>query len=162
MSTIYEHETPQSGPVTRGYYLLDEYSKNADAQLTISRRFWFDRVGGIHLTRQQIFDAKGEIESDIAYGASGTLNGSEGSLANVPLEITVTRLKEKYSLKFTYQNLDEKKQNAENVLIGHDFPAGAFVLQNSWGLDEVDLDKRLAESGGSAQPDNKAVTTITH
>jgi hypothetical protein len=161
-TTIYEHEAPASGPVTRGYYLLDEYSKTGEGLLVISRRFWFDRVGGIHLARQQIFDKKGEIEYDILYGASVKLNGPEGSLANVPLEITVTRLKEKYSLTLTYQNLDQKRQNAENVLIGHDFPAEAFVLQNTWGLEEVDLDKRLAEAGIAPGADSKAATTITH
>ena len=153
MSTIYEHETPQSGPVTRGYYLLDEYTRGAEGGLTISRRFWFDRVGGVHLTRQQLFDEKGEIESDIVYGKPGAL-GNTGQFANLPLDIQVTRPQERYSLRFTYQT-------PENVLIGRDYPAEAFVLQNTWGLEEVDLDKRLAEAG-SPQPDNKAVTTITH
>ena len=152
MSTIYEHETPQSGPVTRGYYLLDEYDKGANGSLTISRRFWFDRVGGMHLTRQQLFDVKGEIESDITYGKPGALGGSS-QFANLPLDIQVTRPKERYSLRFTYQT-------PENVLVGRDYPAEAFVLQNTWGLEEVDLDKRLAEAGNAAQPDKAA--TVTH
>ena len=50
----------------------------------ISRRFWFDRVGGIRLARQQIFDAKGEIESDIVYGAEGNLTDT-GEYNNLPL-----------------------------------------------------------------------------
>jgi hypothetical protein len=151
-STIYEHETSTSGPVTRGYYLLDEYAKNADGELTISRRFWFDRVSGIHLARQQLFDAKGEIESDIVYGKPGTL-GATGDFANVALDIQVTRPKERYSLRFTYQT-------PENVLVGRDYPVEAFVLQNTWGLEEVDLDKRLAEAATAPVPDNKAL--ITH
>jgi hypothetical protein len=57
----------------RGYYLLDELSKNADGSLSIERRFWFDRVGIVRLARQQIFDDKGEIESDIVYGKGGNL-----------------------------------------------------------------------------------------
>ena len=59
--------------VLRGYYLLDELRKNDDGSLTVSRRFWFDRVGTVHLARQQIFDEKGEIESDITYGQAGNL-----------------------------------------------------------------------------------------
>jgi hypothetical protein len=153
MSTIYEHETPQSGPVTRGYYLLDEYAKNAEGGLTISRRFWFDRVGGVHLTRQQLFDIKGEIESDIVYGKPGAL-GASSEFANLPLDIQVTRPKERYSLRFTYQT-------PENVLVGRDYPAEAFVLQNTWNLEEVDLDKRLAEAGNTPQPD-KAASTVSH
>jgi len=153
-STIYEHEPTPCGPVTRGYYLLDEFVKGPDGALTISRRFWFDRVGGMRLSRQQLFDPKGEIESDIVYGKPGTL-GATGEFANIPLDIQVTRPKERYSLRFTYQT-------PENVLVGRDYPAEAFVLQNTWGLEEVDLDKRLAEADSSPQPNSKALTTISH
>ncbi len=44
--------------VLRGYYLLDELRKNEDGSLTVSRRFWFDRVGTVRLARQQISTAK--------------------------------------------------------------------------------------------------------
>ena len=124
--------------VTRGYYLLDEFEKQPDGMLKIARRFWFDRVGGIRLARQQIFDAAGEIESDIIYGKEGNLTES-GNYTNLPLEIQVTRPKEKYSMKLSYQT-------PEAVTIGTTFPAAAFVLQNSWNLEEVDLDKRLTEA----------------
>ncbi len=124
--------------VMRGYYLLDEYGKTADGGLIIERRFWFDRVGGIRLARQQIFDAKGEIESDIVYGKEGNL-GDTGNYPNLPLEIQVTRPQEKYSMKLTYQT-------PEAVAIGNTYPDAAFVLQNSWHLEEIDLDKRLTEA----------------
>lgn len=127
--------------VMRGYYLLDEYVKRPGGALMIARRFWFDRVGGIRLARQQIFDAAGEIESDIVYGREGTLTDT-GNYTNLPLEIQVTRPKEKYSMKLTYQS-------PEAVTIGNAFNPAAFVLQNSWNLEEVDLDKRLAEVPGN-------------
>ncbi len=80
-STILQQEEnidlPKKSPlrnVFRGYYLLDELRKNEDGILNVSRRFWFDRVGTIRLARQQIFDAKGEIESDITYGKAGNLS----------------------------------------------------------------------------------------
>lgn len=133
--------------VTRGYYLLDEFAKQSDGSLKIARRFWFDRVGGIRLARQQIFDAAGEIESDIVYGKEGNLTET-GSYANLPLEIQVTRPKEKYSMRLTYQS-------PSSVTIGNTFPDAAFVLQNSWNLEEVDLDKRLLEAVG--EQSNKAV-----
>ncbi len=123
--------------VTRGYYLLDEFENLEDGSLRVSRRFWFDRVGGIRLARQQIFDAAGEIESDIVYGKEGTLT-SKGNYSNLPLEIQVTRPKERYAMKLTYQS-------PEAVMIGNKFPDAAFVLQNTWNLEEIDLDKRLAE-----------------
>jgi hypothetical protein len=139
--------------VTRGYYLLDEFAKRTDGQLVISRRFWFDRVGGIRLARQQIFDARGEIESDIVYGAEGNLT-TTGDYTRLPLQIIVTRPQEKYSMKLTYQTPEE-------VSIGKTYPASAFVLQNSWELEEVDLDKKLQEAtavkpGGSSLNQNTA------
>jgi len=134
--------------VMRGYYLLDEYAKSADGSLQISRRFWFDRVGGIRLARQQIFDAVGEIESDIVYGKEGNLTDSP-AYARLPLEIQVTRPKEKYSMKLTYQA-------PEDVTIGKTYPDTAFVLQNSWNLEVIDLDKKLRDAtAGQPQSSNK-------
>jgi hypothetical protein len=124
--------------VMRGYYLLDEYSKQDDGSLKILRRFWFDRVGVIRLARQQIFDVQGEIESDIIYGKEGTLTETD-KYRNLPLEIQVTRPKERYSMKVTYQA-------PSAVMIGNEFPAAAFTLENKWNLEEVDLDRRLAEA----------------
>ncbi len=141
-SSIFQTEEdvnqPKKSPlrnVMRGYYLLDEFAKTDDGTLKIQRRFWFDRVGGIRLARQQIFDAKGEIDSDIIYGKEGKLTSSP-DYANLPLEIQVTRPKEKYSMKLTYQT-------PENVAIGETYKQSAFVLKNTWNLEEVDLDEKL-------------------
>lgn len=137
----YDFNQPKKSPlawVLRGYYFLDELKKGTDGSLKISRRFWFDRVGGIRLARQQIFDEKGEIESDIVYGQEGTL-GESGEYNNLPLQVVVTRPKEKYKMKLTYQS-------PENVMIGKTYPEKAFVLENTWGLEEVDLDKKLQEA----------------
>jgi len=157
-STIYQIEEDETADkkspvrkVTRGYYLLDEFRRLDGGELRISRRFWFDRVGGIRLARQQIFDAKGEIESDIVYGAEGNLTGT-GEYNRLPLQIVVTRPQEKYSMKLTYQMPDEVK-------IGTKYPETAFVLQNSWGLEEVDLDKKLQEAmAQKPTPPGSAVT----
>lgn len=126
--------------VVRGYYLLDEYTKDNSGDLKISRRFWFDRVGIIRLARQQIFDAKGEIESDIIYGKEGNLGTSE-DYSNLPLRITVTRPKEKYAMSLTYQS-------PESVSMGKTYKPDVFVLKNTWNLPEVDLDQKLQEANG--------------
>lgn len=126
--------------VMRGYYLLDEFIKGSNGELKINRRFWFDRVGGIRLARQQLFDEKGEIESDIIYGKEGSL-GASGEYSNLPLRIQVTRPKEKYTMSLTYQS-------PESVSIGKNYPTTAFELKNTWGLEEVDLDKKLQEVNG--------------
>ena len=160
-STIFQiEEDPTQGKksplrsVMRGYYLLDEFAKLDNGQLMISRRFWFDRVGGVRLARQQLFDAAGEIESDITYGAEGNLSDT-GEYNNLPLRIQVTRLKEKYTMSLTYQT-------PETVTIGKTYPPGAFVLQNSWGLEEVDLDKKLQDVRAGrpvATPNNNNTAT---
>jgi len=143
-SSIFQVEDDDTQPakspvrrVMRGYYLLDEYAKVADSELRITRRFWFDRVGGIRLARQQIFDSKGEVDSDIVYGREGNLTAT-GEYNNLPLRIQVTRPKEKYTMSLTYQT-------PESVSIGKTYPDSAFVLQNTWGLEEVNLDKKLQE-----------------
>ncbi|MEP6945911.1 MAG: hypothetical protein ABJA02_08345 [Acidobacteriota bacterium] len=158
-STIFQTEEdpnqPKKSPlrnVMRGYYLLDEFAKADDGTLTIQRRFWFDRVGGIRLARQQIFDTKGEIESDIVYGKEGQLTDSP-DYANLPLEIQVTRPKEKYSMKLTYQT-------PENVAIGETYKESAFLLKNTWNLEEVDLDERLrSATAAQATPEAKPSAT---
>ncbi|MEO6588721.1 MAG: hypothetical protein ABIP06_05285 [Pyrinomonadaceae bacterium] len=123
--------------VLRGYYLLDEIRKNDNGDLVIARRFWFDRVGSVRLARQQIFDAKGEIESDIVYGQEGNLTATN-EYNQLPLRIVVTRPKEKYKMSLTYQS-------PEDVSIGKTYPDKAFLLENTFGLEEVDLDKKLLE-----------------
>ena len=151
-STIFQIEEDLSAnkksplrKVMRGYYLLDEFGKQPDGVLKIMRRFWFDRVGGIRLARQQIFDLKGEIESDIVYGKEGDLTETD-QYKNLPLEITVTRPKEKYSMKLTYQT-------PSAVTIGNAFPDAAFILQNSWNLEEIDLDKKLRDAVAAQTPE---------
>ncbi|MEZ5345720.1 MAG: hypothetical protein R2681_09220 [Pyrinomonadaceae bacterium] len=129
--------------VLRGYYLLDEHRRADNGDLVITRRFWFDRVGGINLARQQIFGANGEIESDIVYGKTGPV--SETGEYKLPLEVEVTRPKEKYKIKLIYKA-------ERSVKIGKEYPATAFVLENTWNLQEVDLDKQLLERKNGTSP----------
>ena len=156
-STIFQVEDEKSedkksikSSVTRGYYLLDEYKRADTGELKIMRRFWFDRVGGIRLARQQLFDASGEISSDIVYGAEGDLSNT-GEYKKLPLEIQVTRPQEKYSMRLRYQT-------PSDVTIGQAYQASAFVLQNSWQLEEVDLDKKLQELNAIKQTNTNSNT----
>jgi hypothetical protein len=56
----------------------------------------------------------------------------------MPLEISVTRPQEKYSMRLRYQT-------PESVVIGKAYPETAFVLENTWNLEVLDLDKKLQE-----------------
>ena len=145
MSAIFQEEDDASKPansplrrVVRGYYLLDEYNQT-DGKLSIARRFWFDRVGGIRIARQQIFDGRAEIESDIVFGAQGTLS-TDSTFDRMPLQIEITRPKERYRIKVAYQA-------PELVSIGLAFRPELFVLENVKNLPMVDLDEKLKELG---------------
>jgi hypothetical protein len=145
-SEIYQDEADSgtksaAGRVIRGYYLLDELKKNGNG-FNVSRRFWFDRVGGIRLARQQVFSDGGTLVSDITYGAEQKF-GETGALS-MPVQVQVTRPQERYSVKLTYQT-------PQAVVLGRSYEAPIFQLENSWGLPELDLDKQLQQVQTNAQ-----------
>lgn len=141
MSAVFIDEEDLSSPkkspirrVMRGYYLLDEISRDEGAA-KISRRFWFDRVGLIKLARQQMFDSKGEVEADIIYGLEGDVSSGD-SVVRLPLSISVTRPKERYMLRLSYQS-------PEFVTVGRKYDTQVFTLLNDRELPIIDLDERL-------------------
>lgn len=123
--------------VIRGYYLLDELKKSESGDYKVFRRFWFDRVGGIRLARQQIFDEVGTLENDIAYGIEQKFGENGGH--SLPIQVQVTRPKERYSVKLTYLE-------PASVVIDRAYDPEVFLLENRWQLREVDLDKQAEQS----------------
>lgn len=132
-SEFFQSEKEPAGKkrIVRGYYLLDEIQPSNDGAARLLRRFWFDRVNGIRLARQQTFDEKGTLVTDVSYGDLKKF-GSEGNVS-LPAQISLTRPQDHYKLTMTYQTPDSVDLNRE-------YPADAFVLQNKWELPEVDLD----------------------
>jgi hypothetical protein len=135
---IYQEEADPHGKsaasrVIRGYYLLDELKKNGDSGFSVSRRFWFDRVGSVRLARQQIFSENGVIIADLAYGAEQKFG--ENAQYSLPVQVQITRPQERYSVRLTFQAPQE-------VSIGEQFKQQVFQLENKWELPEVDLDKQ--------------------
>jgi hypothetical protein len=135
----------KSSPVARinnNYYLLEELKKKG-GDLVLTRRFWFNRINKISLARQQIFAEDGTIDSDINYGNTGKFTAT--GEYELPLRIIVVRPKEKYKMTLTYNKPEE-------VIIGKDWAAKIFTLENRWDLPEVDLDKKLdnMKKGGAA------------
>lgn len=145
-SEFYQDEIDPAGRsaaarVIRGYYLLDELKKGENG-FDISRRFWFDRVAGIRLARQQVFNEKAELVADIAYGAEQKLG--ETAALNFPAQVQVTRPQERYSVRLTYQT-------PQAVVVGRNYETPIFQLENTWNLPEVDLDKQLQQAQGSSK-----------
>jgi hypothetical protein len=124
--------------VVRGYYVLDELKPGGEGGARPSRRFWFDRVGGIRLARMQTFDDKGALITDVQYGEQKSF-GEAGSI-QLPTRIELTRPQDRYKLRLSYQA-------PESVVIDRPYDADIFLLENKWQLPEVDLDKR---EGGRA------------
>jgi len=117
--------------VMRPYYVLDEFSQAGGGQAKLVRRLWFDRVSGIRLARIQSFDDAGAMVTDVSYYNEKQIGA--GPTASLPSRIEITRPQDKYKLNITYQD-------ASSVELNRPFPPTAFVLQNKWGLPEVDLD----------------------
>jgi len=117
--------------VMRGYYLLEELSEPKGGESQVLRRFWFDRVDKIRLARLQTFDAQGQIVTDVSYFEEKQIGS--GDTAVMPTKIEVTRPKDQYKLRLTYQD-------PLSVDLNKEYPPQAFVLQNKWQLPEVDLD----------------------
>lgn len=119
--------------VVRGYYLLEEFQPSTSSVAKLKRRFWFDRVGGIRLARLQTFDDQGVLDTDVSYGEYKVLG--ENPSAQLPGHIELTRPRDQYKLNLTYQD-------PVSVTIDRGWDAAVFVLENKWGLPEVDLDAR--------------------
>jgi hypothetical protein len=117
--------------VMRPYYVLDEFSQTAGSEAKLVRRLWFDRVSGIRLARVQSFDDNGTLVTDVSYANERQLGS--GPTASLPSRIEITRPQDQYKLSITYQD-------ASSVELNRQYGPKAFMLENKWGLEEVDLD----------------------
>src|SRR5216684_1043643 len=115
--------------VVRGYYFLEELQTTGDGNGRLLRRFWFDRVNGIRLARFQTFDEKGVLVTDVTYGELKKFGA--GGEALLPAQVGITRPQDHYKITITYQT-------PESITLDHDYPPDVFVLENRWGLKEVD------------------------
>jgi hypothetical protein len=129
--------------VMRGYYFLEELQTAGDGSARLLRRFWFDRVNGIRLARLQTFDEKGVLITDVTYGELKRF--SAGGEALLPAQIGITRPQDHYKITITYQA-------PESVTLDHEYSPEAFVLENKWGLREVDLDAQKPSPTPKNQP----------
>jgi hypothetical protein len=117
--------------VMRGYYLLEEFSQSTAGDAKLARRFWFDRVGDIRLARVQTYDDQGRLITDVSYYNEKTLGST--TTASLPSRVEITRPQDQYKLSISYQD-------SASVELDKPYGPKAFVLENKWGLPEVDLD----------------------
>lgn len=117
--------------VMRSYYLFEEMSEPKNGEARVLRRFWFDRVNGIHLSRLQSYDDRGSLITDVSYFNEQPLG--ESGAARLPTRIEITRPQDQYKLSISYQD-------PVTVELNKEYPARAFILENKWQLPEVDLD----------------------
>jgi len=119
--------------VLRSFYVLSEVelSPESGGAALVRRRFWFDRTRDLRFTRQQIFDAKGEVMTDVQYSDYRKLNGDSPGLW--PAVVLVTRPHDGYSARLLFSE--------ERFEVNPELPANAFVLENTDKLPETDLDK---------------------
>lgn len=117
--------------VMRGYYLLEELMTPQGGDPRILRRFWFDRANGVRLARVQTYDDRGLLVTDVSYSDERPF-GANASVV-LPARIVITRPQDQYKLRLTYQD-------PTSVELDREYKPEAFVLENKWGLPEVDLD----------------------
>jgi hypothetical protein len=129
----------KTGRVVRGYYFLDEIARASDGSAHLTRRFWFDRVGGIRFARMQTFDGEGDLVTDVTY--NDTKPFGETARILLPAQIELSRPHDGYKLALTYQSPEE-------AIVDREYPANIFVLENKWQLPEVDLDTRKTVTSG--------------
>lgn len=116
--------------VLRSFYVISELELGQGTSHVL-RRFWFDRTNGAKFSRQQIFDARGELATDVSYTDYRKL--TEASADLWPSVILVSRPHDGYAARLLF--------SAEKFELNPELPVVAFTLENTDKLAEIDLDK---------------------
>lgn len=106
------------------------------ANLVLARNLWFDRVG-LRLSRQIIFDVKGDIVTDARYENYKVARGIA-----FPHTITITRPMDEYGVKLTVQKLELNKDMDDDKFF-LTIPPGTEVMD----LEKMDSQKTAGKSG---------------
>ena len=119
--------------VVRGYYILTEMELVSQNRARVTRRFWFDRVGSIRLSRVQMYGERGQLVTDVVY--SNHQPFGEGGRLRLPAQVELTRPQDHYSIRIAFQD-------AGAVKVDDPYDPEIFVLKNGSNLPEVNLDAR--------------------
>jgi hypothetical protein len=121
------------GRVIHGYYILSELEGQGQGRARVLRRLWFDRVGQLKLARVQSYNERGQLITDVVY--SGQQGFGEEGRYRLPSRIELTRPQERYSIRISFQDPGAVK-------VDQQYDPDIFVLKNTSGLQEVDLDAK--------------------
>jgi hypothetical protein len=119
--------------VVRGYYILSELEPQGQGRARVLRRFWFDRVGQLRLARVQSYGERGRLQTDVVYAGQQGF-GEEGRY-RLPARVELTRPQERYSIRISFQDPGAVK-------VDQQYDPDIFVLKNTSGLQEFDLDAK--------------------
>lgn len=119
--------------VERSYYVLYVIERGVAGGPELRRKFWFDRtIGGTPLVRQQTFDnGSGRLASDISYSDWFSVPNNHWVW---PGRVLIDRRNDGYRI-----DLRIVKSSVE---INTELPETTFILENTQGLKDVDLDAR--------------------
>lgn len=119
--------------ILRSFYVVSELElpSAGGKDSAVRRRFWFDRTNNSIFSRQQIFDDKGILATEVHY--SGFEKLSEASPQLWPGVILVSRPHDGYAARLTFSAGRFEINPA-------DLSPSAFVLENKDGLTVTDLD----------------------
>jgi hypothetical protein len=117
----------------RSFYVVSELelAETAGEAARVRRRFWFDRTDKLRFARQQIFDDRGDLTTEVMY--SDYMKLSDSSPHMWPSVLLVSRPHDNYSARLTF-NMGRFEINPTGL------SPTAFVLENTEGLPVTDLD----------------------
>ncbi|HEX5734825.1 MAG TPA: hypothetical protein VF131_18485 [Blastocatellia bacterium] len=117
--------------VVRSYYVVYVLERTDKGESELRRKFWFDRTRhGTPLVRQQTFEnGAGRLASDVWYSDWFKVNDTSWEW---PGRVVVDRRQDGYRIELTLEK--------DSVEINSELPGTTFVLENTEGLKDVDLD----------------------
>ncbi len=128
-------DAKKGAQILHSYYVISEMELAAQpgSLARVRRRFWFDRTAQAQFAKQQVFDDRGQITTEIEYAGYTKLNEERNELW--PAMITVSRPRDGYAARLTFGggNFEVNPNLSENR---------PFVLENTDKLPETDLDKQ--------------------
>ncbi|MFN0124621.1 MAG: hypothetical protein ACKV2V_29315, partial [Blastocatellia bacterium] len=130
-------EAGKGARVLRSYYVISEIELPASpgAPARTKRRFWFERAGKGMLARQQLFDERGQVATEVSYSGYMKLTEKNDDSTVWPATVLISRPRDGYAARLTF--------TPGRVEMNPDLSeARPFVLENTENLPVTDLDKK--------------------